>query len=111
MGHRDIKYSLDYSCSYELISSTIGLSVVEIWVLKVSPNLVFGVRIYSSKMKAPADNKIDDDIHLLHVKKHEHALNKEKVMATTTNNHDVPMEIMMLPMAMDQVDVDEDDTH
>ena len=44
LGH---KIFFSYSCSYELISSTIGLSVVEIWVFKVSPYLVFGVHIYS----------------------------------------------------------------
>ena len=54
-------------------------------------------------MQKLADKMIDDHICQLCVKKHQHALKEVKAMATMTNHHNVPMEIMTLPMAMHPV--------
>ena len=61
--------------------------------------------------QALVDEMIDDHIHLLHIKKQQCAIEEEIAMATMMNHHDVPMEIMMVPMAMDPVDVDKDYGH
>ena len=62
------------------------------------------------KKQALVDKMIDDHICQLHAKKQQQALKAAKAMATIFNHHDVPMEIMTLPAAMDILDVDED-TH
>ena len=57
----------------------------------------------AEKKQALADGMIDDHLHQLQAKK------QQQAMATLINAHDVPMEIMMLPMTTDTLNVQEDD--
>ena len=64
----------------------------------------------AEKKQALANEMIDDRIHQVHAKKQQQALKAVKDMATITN-HNVPVEMVTLPTAMDPVDVDVDDMH